>query len=143
MIFTIILIFTIMVFGGKQIMHILNFGGEAGVYLNVGELENKVEDIYSMSYNSADKLTIRVPEGTKICFLNPRNAKKPGVNWKADENYAFIAEMNNYNLMIIRSDGFDGKQIKHLLPSENFCLISTNDVMLINKGSYVDIEMIE
>ena len=139
-VFTLILIGFVLIFGGQGIMNLMNISGETKIYSDISTLEKEVSNLYSMSENSAKTITVHAENDVKVCFVDPDRADITENGWVADGKYDFIAQHSRYNVFIIKKDGFDGKTIKHLKPRHNFCIISRKTLTVINKGRYVDIE---
>ena len=136
-IFTLILMGLIFVFGGKQIASMFNIAGDATVYNDINILEKEVANVYSMTQGSSKRLLVHAREDAKVCFINIERSDITENGW--DGNMGFVAKNTGYNVMIFKEKGFDGKHIKHLEPQKNFCITESKYLVLVNRGRFVDV----
>ncbi len=143
-IFAIIVIAFVLVFGAEQITNIFCVGNTAQVSKAVNDLENEVENVYNLGQGSSMPFLVKIPKDSLICLIN-YDDPSPMNNWNPDPD---IFESINYS---VRNKGQnvwidygcandEGYRISHLRLSENFCVDTGTELYLENMGSYVRIE---
>ena len=126
-------------FGVGEEAQLEKLGMEFG--LSVYSREKKT-GIFWTTTGSADTFNFFIGDNVqKACFFDPRNAAdNPAGGWIDEYGYQEVIESNNYSLALFRKDkGIKGFAIEKLKPEENFCITSTAELLLTNKGSHVDV----
>lgn len=145
-IFTIVVIGLILVFGSSVIVDIMCLGSDAQVQKTIQNMEKFVDDLYILPSGSGDYFTINIPGNTKLCIINSTNPKKvfypePEKTWNPDKVYQKIIYEEGYNVWFEQCSGKGGATINHLFmdPDKNFCVKSGTMLYLKNVGRYVAI----
>ena len=144
-IFAIIIIALLLVFGIEQIVNIFCMGNIAQADKSVKDLENEVESVYNLAEGSARTFTVRIPGNARICLVNPDDPS-PMNSWAPDpdlyESIKYSIESKQQNVWIKYGCGTsdDGYRIRYLQVSENFCAGSGTELYVENRGYYVAIE---
>ena len=78
----------------------------------------------------------------KACFFDPANPEdNPSGNWVDEYGYIDVIKAGKYSLAYFRKDkGLKGYALEKLKPEENFCISTTTNLLLTNKGSYVEVK---
>lgn len=145
-IFAIMVIGMILVFGADVTNIIFCTGNDAQIQKTIKNMQSVVEDIYVMPSGSGDWFTINIPKNFKICFVNstdPRPVFHPDqqMNWDPDRVYQRIIQDEGYNIWFKHCGGESGGEIKHLFisPEKNFCAKPGQRLYLENTGRWVAI----
>ncbi|RLI96668.1 MAG: hypothetical protein DRO99_04090 [Candidatus Aenigmatarchaeota archaeon] len=144
-IFAIIMIALLLVFGMDQIVNIFCVSNTAQTNKAVKDLENAVEDVFHLAEGSAMPFKIAIPRNAELCLINYSNPS-PMNNWNPDPDmYNIIRnriQANQYNVWINYGCGTHepGYRISYLRVSENFCVGLGEELYIENKGHYVSIE---
>jgi|SRR3990172_2532244 len=149
-IFTLIVISLLLVFGGKQIADILGFGGQAQVLKSIDNLKNKIDYVYRLGDGSSDTFELSFPKEYRICFFNSSNPadrfySEQSMTWDPDSTTRYSINRSQYNTWWYSGeddrDG-QGKRIPHLeMPTENnFCATGGKKVYLVKRYDSVEIE---
>jgi len=137
-IFALILIGFLMVYGIKTITQLFGFAGEASFEKNVRDFQTAVNDVYQLSMGSTQKFHFRITSDIeRICFINRADKSIWGDDPIMSE---LVSEGNN---LIVSGKKIKAYKINHMLPSTNFCIEEAGDVLLVNKGRWVDVRMME
>lgn len=148
-IFAMIMIAMILVFGIGQIGNVFCLSSDAQVAGSIRDLEAMVEEVYVMSEGSSRVFDVRLPGGSQLCFVDPQD---PGTNqfagqeavhnWIADPAYEAIIEDYGYNLWYTQCSGKSGYQFEHLQVSGrgSFCVDGGDSLYLANRGRYVEVD---
>lgn len=105
--------------------------------------KEKKTGIFWTATGSADSFNFFVPGNVeRVCFFNPADPKNnPAKGWIDEYDYQELIKASGYSLVYFRRDkGFKGIPVEKLKPAENFCITSTTNLLLTNKGSYVDVK---
>ncbi len=155
-VFTIIVIGFLLVFGYGQIMKWLEFQAQAQVVQALKGIEETARRNYEKSEGSMDVYAVRLPESAGICFIDPQNPAKrlyprsrTAQNWDP-ENVAIVRTMiknNGYNIFyyVSNQNAYEGYKIDILRPapdgqsSGNFCARNGMKIMFVNKGLQVEV----
>lgn len=139
-IFAIVVMGLVLVFGMEQIINLFCFANEAQTIKAIKDLENEVDNLYILAEGASKQFDLGIPGDAEFCFVNPSN---PGANllkgWDPDPVIVSIITENGYNLWYTHCTGQSGYKIPYLLPSYNFCVKSGVILYIENKGAYVDI----
>ncbi|MBN2043270.1 MAG: hypothetical protein JW754_05715 [Candidatus Aenigmarchaeota archaeon] len=143
-IFAIIVIGFVLYFGYTYIGEYMSIQNEAGLMQQILRLDNAVDEVYNMAYESSKRFSLSLGEGKKVCFVDPQNpSSNPDGGWETNEVLTRMVSGNNHNVVILLPDGrYDnGKEIEHLAPlrSSNFCVEGDSEFLLKNEGKYVSI----
>jgi len=143
-IFAIIVIGLLFVFGIEQIGGIFCLGNTAQVDKAVKDLENAVEGVYNLADGSALPFKVAISRNARICLINHSNTV-PMNNWNPHpdlyESINYTMYTKRQNVWIEYGCGPDsGYRIRYLRISENFCVGGGTELYLENKGYYVTIE---
>jgi hypothetical protein len=141
-IFAIIVIALLFVFGLGQIENIFCVSNVAQMNKVVKELEDATEDVFNLAEGSALPFKLSIPRNAQICFVNASNPAREN-NWNPDPNeYSIILnriDAHGFNIWRIYGCGSHdpGYRIRHLRPADNFCAGLGTEVFLENVGHYV------
>jgi len=140
-IFAVIVLGFVIVFGWQQIVNIMCLGNEAQTGKAIKDLETSAQSLYGKALGSSSVFKLAIPGDSKFCFINSSNPRSnPGGGWRPDPVIERMIENNGYNLWYSHCSGQSGYEINHLLVSENFCVRSGAELYLENIGSGVSIE---
>lgn len=139
-IFAIVVMGLVLIFGVDQIINIFCFANEAQTIKAIRDLETEVNNLYVLAEGASKQFDLRIPGDAEFCFVNPSS---PGANllkgWEPDPVVVSLITENGYNLWYTHCTGQNGHNIAYLSPSDNFCMKSGVILYLENKGTYVDI----
>ncbi len=78
----------------------------------------------------------------RACFLDPEDPRdNPAKGWIDEYDYQDLIKANKYSLIYLRRDkGIKGVAIEKMKPEANFCITSTYNLLLTNKGGYVEVK---
>lgn len=144
-IFAIIVICLILVFGMDQVVNMFCVTNTAQTQKAVKDLENLVNNVYQLGEGSSMPFSVKIPRNTKLCFLNYSNPA-PMNNWAPDpelyQSIGYEISQKRYNMWILYDCGLGepGYKVKYLSIHENFCVGTGTELYLENKGQYVAIE---
>jgi hypothetical protein len=145
-IFAIIVIAFVLVFGTGAIGNIFCVGNVATMDNSVQQLKTTLGNVYLLAEGSTDIYAIKVPQGSKVCFVNPES---PDINplggWLPPVETRNIT-LNNmrrggYNVWIDYNCGTQSPyyKINYMKPKQNFCLTGNANLYLENKGLWVEV----
>jgi len=144
-IFAIIIIALLLVFGLEQIVNVFCVSNIAQADKAVKDLENAVENVYNLAEGSAMPFRVAIPRNARICLINHEDPS-PMNSWNPDpnlyESIKYTIESKNQNVWIIYGCGTSdtGYRIRYLKLTENFCVSGGTELYLENKGYHVAIE---
>jgi hypothetical protein len=152
MIFAIIFIALLLVFGFGQVTSMFCFSGQAQIDKSVKDLENAVQNTYNLAEGSAKPFAVSIPSGSSVCVINPADVSaNPAGGWMPlDDQLPVIrakVEVRQSNVWINYNCG-NGEQtykIEHLRARDrpgyagtgSFCAEAGGSIYLENKGDYV------
>ena len=149
-IFTLIVIGLLLVFGGEQIANILGFGGHAQVLKTIANLKNKVDDVYRLGEGSSEQFTLSFSKDFRLCFFNSSNPadrfySDKSMTWDPDSTTKYLINASHYNAWYYagsNSASGEGKIIPYLeMPTENnFCATGGKKVYIVKKWDWVEVE---
>lgn len=149
MIFAIIVIGLILVFGYQQIMNIFCFNGQAQIMKSVKDLENDVQNVYNLAEGASKLYSPNIPGGSSICIINTSD---PSVNeagkWLPNPDLLPIItskiSISSANIWMNYNCGNQEQtyKIAHLRPTRlgntgSFCVGSGEQIYIENAGDYV------
>ena len=141
LIFAIVLISFIVVFGYDAITRMFCIGKDSQVQKAFDSVKEYVNRLYMKAKGSSDIAEVNIPSGSRICFVN---STSPGRNsagqWYPDRSIEEIITVEGYNTWIEFCRGSEGYTLRHVRIDENFCVIGPSRIYLENKGAYVSIE---
>ncbi len=144
LIFTVIVIFFVLLFGSGIINNIFCFGNNAQMKKSLEDIQDIVENrIYPKSQGSSETYKLNVPGDIKFCFINPSNPEDNlAGDWVPERIYQNLIKEHGYNVWIYMCGGQKGYTIKHLFisPDKNFCAKSGDTLYIENQGPHVSIE---
>lgn len=144
-IFAAIVIILLLVFGFRYINEVMFLGCESQTGQQIVNLEKAVKSTLTLSQDASQELRILVPGCIgKMCFVDPDHPEieNPGGGWIPNEFTVSLASRYKYNVIMIKSDGgIDGYKIEKFRPYVNFCLESSENVILRNQGTFIDITL--
>jgi hypothetical protein len=149
MIFTVIVVLFLLVFGLGQLTDFFCLSSDAQVQKAIRDVENRVEQVYNLAEGSSMTLDLNLPSDLKFCFIDPLNpgpqdySPQTWKNWYPDDVYITLIQDNNYTLWYTGCSGQNGYRIKNLKPknNESFCIKPGVELYLVNKGQYVEIDV--
>jgi len=146
-IFTIIVIALLLVFGSSQIRDLFCLSNDAIVVKAIKDLGTRVEELYLQAEGSSETFTLNIPDAYKICFINTDNPSFNSLGIDPVHKITIQSPDNKFNIWSFQCSGkYDsgqrGYRIKNLIiPDDNqFCVKSGAKLYLENKGDYVSIE---
>ena len=147
MIFALIMIAMILVFGIGGIGNIFCLSSDAQVASTIKDLESMVEQTYVLSEGSSRVFDLVLPGDAKFCFVNTEDPGEPGAylnpehDWVPEEAYSTIIRERGYNLWYTQCSGRDGYKLEHLgvRDAKSFCVAGGDSLYLLNKGLYVEV----
>jgi len=139
-IFAIVVMGLVLVFGANQIINIFCFANDAQTSKTIKDLKTEVDNLYILSEGSSKLFDLLIPSDAEFCFVNPSSPEaNPMKGWKPDPVVLSFITENDYNLWYTHCSGKNGYNIAHLMPPENFCVKSGTTLYMENKGMYVEI----
>jgi|SRR3989338_3865980 len=147
-IFVIIVIGFLLVGGINLVTRFFGLGEDLQVERQAAEFElavyskEKKTGIFWTTTGSSEEFNFFIGSGVeKVCFLDPQNPRdNPAKGWIDEYDYQELIKDNGFNLVyFISGKGLKGFTLDKFKPEENSCITSTTNLLLTNKGSYVDI----
>lgn len=142
-IFTAIVIVFLLAGGTKLITDLLGFGELAQIETEIRELENTVsKEVYWQPLGASRLFEFTITPGMdRACFLDYLDPRaNPEKGWTGNNVIEYQIRMMNYTIYLFMDSGNEqGYPIKKARVKENFCISSTQELMLISRGSYVEI----
>jgi len=145
-IFASIVIGFVLFFGVTYIGDMNNVSCASQLGQQMTNLESAVRSTLSLSQGSSQELKILVPGCfQKICFVDPEDPEKnPQQGWDPDRGVLSIVESQENNVIVYMPGGtVDAYRIDRFEPYVNFCITSTENVILKNTGREVQITLPE
>ncbi|MBU0953765.1 MAG: hypothetical protein KKA90_05120 [Nanoarchaeota archaeon] len=146
-IFALIALGLLLVFGFDQVMTIFSFNDEATILRQVESLEKSVADVYNLAEGSSKEFIVVIPKNTKFCFLNVSEPTKPSVidGWLPGTITRYHLEtptdpLYGSNVWTDVNDVENGYKIGHLVSKINFCFTGKATAYLTNIGPAVLVE---
>jgi len=145
-IFAIVVMGMILVFGTDAIISIFCMGSDAQTQKTIKNLQTMVDDLYVLPSGSGDYFTLNLPKDSKLCFVNtthpgPVFYPDPLKTWDPDVVYQRIITEEGYNIWYHHCGGQSGGTIDNLYinPDKNFCAKPGMKIYLENVGRWVAI----
>jgi hypothetical protein len=147
-IFAILVMGMLLVFGSDVIVIIFCMGSDAQTQKTIQNLQTFVDDLYLLPSGSGDYFTLNIPKDSKLCFVNtsypePVFYPDPLKTWDPDRVYQRIIKDEGYNIWYHHCSGQSGGKIDHLYigsgNSKNFCARPGMKLYLENVGRWVAI----
>lgn len=146
LIFTIIVMIMLIVFGSTILAFIFPQGNDAQLLRVIENMETVVDDIHFQSSGSGQYFTLNIPKNSKLCFVNsshpdPTYYPDPKMTWDPDIVYQKMITDGGYNIWYETSSGESGGEIKKLsiAKGKNFCAFSGMKIYLQNVAGRVTI----
>jgi|GEM_PF-717737 len=149
-IFTIIVMGVLIVFGWDQIATIFGFGGEAQIIRTIDNLNKKVDYIYRNAEGSRAEFTLAFPKSYSLCFFNasdpsPRFYSDKSMTWNPDQTVKFRINQSGFNSWwYAGGDTAQGKGYRfsylEIPTAKNFCSLGGTKLSIVNRGYSVEIE---
>jgi len=142
-IFTLIVIGVLLVFGWGQIANIFGLGEEAQVANTIQNLGKKIDDIYYKAEGSRASFTLSFPKEYRMCFFNssdpsPRFYSDRSRTWNPGQTTIFRINQSEYNSWYYKGNDEMGRgyTFSHLdMPTENnFCAAGGSKIYIVNRG---------
>ena len=150
-IFTIIVMAVLLVFGWDQIANLLGFGGDAQTLRSIDSLGKKIDFIYQNAENSRSEFTLSFPKDYKLCFFNssnpaPKYYSDRSMTWNPDQTVKFMINQSGFNSWYYSgTDNASGRghSFRYLdIPTEkNFCAPGGTKLSVVNRGYSVEVEL--
>jgi hypothetical protein len=151
-IFTIIVMAALLVFGWDQIANLFGFGGEAQTLRSIDNLNKKIDFIYRNAEGSRTEFTLAFPKDYKLCFFNssnpaPKFYSDRSRTWNPDQTVNFRINQSGYNSWYYRGEydaGGHGYKFAYLetATEKNFCAVGGTKLSIVNGGYTVEVEPI-
>jgi len=155
-IFTIIVISFLLVFGYQQITQWLAFQEKAQVAKVLTEMEDTAQRNYDKAEDSTDRYKVKLPANAAICFVDPQHPEKriyarerTAQNWdpRSMDAVKVMIRNNGYNIFYYAGGeaSIEGYKIGFLAPASdgsnagNFCARNGMTVIFTNKGLTVEV----
>jgi len=150
-IFTIIVIAFLLVFGYQQITQWLCFQEQAQALKTLRGIEDTAERNYEKGEDSTDRYKVSLPEDSSICFVDPQrpekkiySGNKAAQSWNPENLDAAKVMIRNQGFNMIYTvgcqAGLQGYKIDILFPSSgNFCARNGMWIIFTNKGLSVGV----
>jgi len=155
-IFTVIIIGFVIAVGIGQIQDFFCIGSDAQTNTAVKNVEVLVDEMFILAKGSAKTYKLSLPSESRICFVNitnpdPHPYQDVSKTWNPDKIIIdeILKNPNSpqfgSNLWIYRCDSKvgEGYKMKYLTPSKSFCAVGNDEILIENKGSFVDISIPE
>jgi hypothetical protein len=144
-IFAIIIIAMLLVFGLEQIVNIFCISNIAQTDKAAKDLEHEVENVYNLAEGSMVPFKVAIPRNAKLCLIDPDDPS-PQNSWVPHpdlyDSMKYEIENKRYNVWLIYGCGTNDKgyKINYLETTENFCVKGGTELYVENKGYHVAIE---
>ena len=148
-IFALIMIGMILVFGIGQIGNIFCLSSDAQVASSIKDLDSMVDQVYALSEGSSRLYDLALPGDARFCFVNTTSPEIPAAyteeqsrhDWKPDPVYSAEINESGYNLWYQQCSGWYGYAFKNLRVQngKSFCVDSGDSLYLVNKGRFVEV----
>ncbi len=152
MIFAVIFIGLLLVFGMGQITNMFCFNGNAQVDKAVKDLENDVQNVYNLAEGASKLFRVSIPSGSSICVVNTSNPDiNPAGYWMPNPDQMPVISqkimLKDANVWINYNCGSNEQtyRIEHLravrqpgaVGTGSFCASGGSSIYLENAGDYV------
>jgi hypothetical protein len=145
-IFAIVVIGMIMIFGSDAINSIFCMGNDAQMQKTIKNMQNFVDELYTHPSGSGDYFIVNIPGGFWLCFMNSTNPSpvfypEQHKTWNPDRVYQRIIKDEGYSIWYNKCSGESGGKINHFFisPEKNFCVKSGTELYFENMGRWVTI----
>jgi len=150
-IFTIILIAAILIFGSGIINDLIHIIEESQVSGSIDNLQKKVSYIHSNADGSGAEFILSFPIHYKLCFFNSSNPESKFYSdksrtWDPDQTTKLRINQSSFNSWCYEGSdnaGGHGYAFSYLDISteKNFCASGGSKIYLVNKGGMVEIHL--
>ena len=148
--FTIIVMAALIVFGWDQIANLFGFGGEAQIMRSIENINKKIDFIYRNAENSRSEFTLAFPKSYSLCFFNssdpsPRFYSDRSMTWNPDQTVKFMINQSGFNSWYYSGEDTaagHGYAFRYLdIPTaKNFCSLGGSRLSIVNRGYSVEVE---
>lgn len=142
-IFAVIVVVFLLAGGMKMITDLLGFGELGQISAQMERLGNTIRDeVYWLPIGGSQPFDFSLTQGTaRVCFfdyLDP--AANPDMGWEGNNVIEYHIRQMNYTVYYFLKDGQeDGHALARARVLQSFCTQSSIRLMLISRGSYVEI----
>ena len=143
-IFTLIVMGLLLVFGWQQIANLFGIGEEAQVASTIKGLEKKIDDLYYKAEGSRASFVLSFPKEYRMCFFSPANPspqfyQDKSMTWNPGQTTKYRINQSSYNSWHYKGnndEAGDGYIFPHLqMPAEkNFCATGQSKIYIVNTG---------
>ncbi len=149
-IFTVIVMAVLLVFGWDQIANLFGFGGEAQTLRSIDSLGKKIDMIYRNAEGSRAEFTLAFPKDYRLCFFNSSSPAAKYYSdrsrtWNPDQTVKFRINQSGFNSWYYKgADNAVGNG--HIFPyldiptEKNFCAQGGTRLSVVNMGYGVEVE---
>ena len=156
-IFTLIVIGALLVFGWDLIADFFGIGGESQVLRTIENLGKKVSEIYRLAEGSSEQFSLSFPKEYRLCFFNSsypeeRFYSDKSRNWDPDSTTKYSINASHYNAWYYKGENDaagSGKRIPYLeinaeppppQNNNNFCALGGSKIYIVKKWEWVEVE---
>lgn len=144
-IFAIIVMAFVLMFGSDQIINIICMGNLAQTNKAIKDLEYLADGIQSSGPGSSNTFEVGIPGSARLCFVDPEHPEPNFLGkWNPDPDLFIVEEIqaNGYNLWIEYGCGSSDKgyRMDYVTTDSNFCVGPGESLLLTNIGVEVSIE---
>lgn len=148
-IFTVIVMGLLLVFGTGIISDMLGLGSQAQVQKSIKDIENQVKNLVTLSRGSTLPYKVAIPQNTKICFVNStdpshRYYAKNSRNWDPEKWEQDSILSNGYNIWYYLGTpaGYSYSISKlYVYQGNSFCVTTNDNLFFSNKGGVVEVQI--
>ena len=117
-IFAVVVVGLVLVFGMEQIINIFCFGSDAQAMSAIKNLENEVDNLYVLAEGASKRYDLGIPADAEFCFIDPSKADQANIlkGWEPDPVFVSLIRENSYNIWYTSCSGKNGYKVPYLLP---------------------------
>lgn len=145
-IFAAIVIGLVAFFGISYIGDMGNVSCMSQVGQQITNLEAAVRTTLSLSQGSSEEIRLIVPGCLdKFCFVDPEHTTdNPTDGWSPEDHVEIMVRNEDGNVVIYNPSGtVDTYKIDKVKPYVNFCIESSEELVLRNQGTFVEVALPE